>query len=209
MRRAMLTIGVIGMLVACTKPSSTVDQAPSSPTPAATPTVTANPTRAPTPRPTMSATPAPPTAAPTPDAVAQWAKDIGGILSIAAGITADTRAVSEEFARCDFSRLSLFNTRSVYSRQELQAALRGLAGPTSETQLITGLLQYALELEIQADVPRSTAAMLESVQGTTPCTGGDRNIADSDATDAKAEFLTFYNAIAELYGLRTWQPDDF
>jgi hypothetical protein len=193
------------MLVACTTPSSTVDQAPSSPTPAATPTVTANPT----PRPTMSATPAPPTAAPTPDAVAQWAQDIGGILSIAAGITADTKAVSEEFARCDFSRLTLFNTRSVYSRQELQEALRGLTGPTSENQLITGRLQYALELEIQADVPRSTAAMLESVQGTTPCTGGDRNSVDADATDAKAEFLSFYNPIAELYGLRTWQPDDF
>ena len=157
----------------------------------------------------MTASPAPPTPARTPDPVEGWADDIGGILQIAAGITADTRAVSEEFARCDFSRLTLFNTRYFGSRRELQAVLRDLGGPAAETQMLTALLQGVLELEIRADTPRSTAAMLDLAQGSSVCTGGDINTLDAEAAQAKAEFLSLYNAIAEVYGLPTWSPDDF
>ncbi|MFN2417995.1 MAG: hypothetical protein ABR593_03610 [Candidatus Limnocylindria bacterium] len=87
--------------------------------------------------------------------------------------------------------------------------LSRLDTPTAEIQLMTALLIHAIDLEIKADVPRSTAAMTELYEAPTSCTGGDTNSRDADAREAKVEFLRLYKPIAEHYGLRLWSPEDF
>ena len=216
MRRVLLGYAVIGLLTACaasTSSSLDLSSRPALSSPFASlaaESVTPTPEPTPTPIPPVSPSPRPPaTPLPTPDLVADWVLQMQEILQYAADITADTRAISQEFARCDFSHLSTFNAQHFDGREAVKTMLSRLPPPTPETQELTVMLFTIIELEIQADVPRSTAAMLELYDNPSVCTGGDTNSLDADAHAAKVEFVSVYNPIAEQYGLRTWSADDF